>query len=295
MELTNQQILDAISKRVDYAEIARLLELDLNAIATQVITESEDYIQFKVFFDIGEFNTTITAQAPGEGQGFFETPVLISLVNGSYTNARGPQLYSLEFRIESFGFEKDYENIRKVLEAYSSINQGAIRSGEFNDALVTSTCDFPVLTTPSPYKGFNRFSAFMSWFLTFVYTGQLSNEVIIKLDGTAIEPTSFNANRQRVSDAAHKVNTSETVSINKSQVLSFAMTFPYNNSDLHKRILRNLKNNDIAKLNEVYVLSIEMPEVGDTNTYNVILTDGSFSLAQGGYLLINATFSISGV
>lgn len=295
MELTNEQILAAISKRVDYAEIARLLETDLNAIAGQVIENPEDFIQFKVFFDMGHFNTTIIAQAPGEGQGFYETPVLISLINGSYSTQRGPQLYALEFRIEAFGFEKDYENIRKIMEAYSALNQGAIRSGEFNDAMITAVCDFPVLGTPAPYKGFNRFSAFMSWYLTFVFTGQLTNSVIIELDAAEIQPLSFNVNRQRISDSAHMVSNAETKSINKAQVLSFGISFPFDNSDLHKRILRNIKNSDITKLNEVYVMTVEMPEVGDTDTYNVVLTDGSYSLAQGGYLLINATFAISGV
>lgn len=332
MAITNQQINEAIQERVNYAELARLLEADLNAIALQAIpihaeeqrqlalaqgktTDeanaiydklSTQYIEYKVFFDVGTFNTEITAQAPGEGQGMFKTPVLISFINGAFSNERGPQVYSLEFRIEAFGFEQDFDINRKIFEGYSRLNQGAIRSKEFNDAQVTSVCDFPVASTPAPYKGFNRFSIFMSWFLTFVYTGQLSNEVLIELDGDEIKPLTFSLNRQRVVEAAHLTGANETVTINKSQVISFALSMVYDNSDVAKRLLRNIKNPDISKLNEVYELSINYPQLNvynqqgelvtaETNTYDVVVVDGNATINQGGYLVLTITFNISGV
>jgi hypothetical protein len=329
MELTNQQINEAIQERVNYAELARLLEVDLNAIALQAIpihaeeqrqlllaqgktqTEANElydklsaqYIEFQVFFDVGTFNTTIEAQAPGEGQGFFKTPVLISFINGNFSNERGPDVYSLEFRIEAFAFEKDFDISRKIFEGYSRLNQGAIRSKDFNEAQVTSVCDFPVTTSPIPYKGFNRFSIFISWFLTFVYTGQLSNEVIIKLDGDEIKPLTFSINRQRASNSAHLTGDAETKTINKSQVITFGLSMIFDNSDAAKRLLRNLKNSNINKLNELFELSIAYPQLTffddadieyiETDTYNCVLVDGSISLNQGSYLMLAVTFNVS--
>jgi hypothetical protein len=329
MPMTNQQINEAIEERVNYAELARLLETDLNAIALQAIpihaeeqrqlalsqgkTQEEankiyddlssQYIEFQVFFDTGIFNTTLQAQAPGEGQGFFKTPVLISFVNGNFSNQRGPQVYSLEFRIEAFAFEKDFDIARKIFEGYSRLNQGAIRSKEFNEAQVTSVCDFPIATQPSPYKGFNRFSIFISWFLTFVYTGQLSNEVLIKLDNEQIKPLSFSINRQRASNAAHLTGDAETKTVNKSQVITFALSMVYDNSEAALRLLRNLKNSDINKLNETFQLSIGYPQLTffddadveyiETDTYNCVLVDGTVSINQGGYMMIAATFNVS--
>jgi hypothetical protein len=326
MAITNTQINEAIQERVNYAELARLLEADLNAIALQAIpihaeeqrqgkTQAEadaiydklalQYIEYKVFFDAGTFNTEITAQAPGEGQGMFKTPVLISFVNGSFSTARGPQVYALEFRIEAFGFEQDFEINRKIFEGYSRLNQGALRNEEFNDAQVTSVCDFPIATIPQPYKGFNRFSIFMSWFLTFVYTGQLSNEVVITLNGSTIEPQNFTINRQRTTEVAHPVGGNETVAINKSQVLSFGLSFIYDNSAIHKTVIRNIKNPELAKLNETFTLTVNYPQLNvynqqgqlvtaETNTYTVVLVDGGITINQGSYLLVNATFSIAG-
>jgi hypothetical protein len=332
MELTNQQINEAIQERVNYAELARLLETDLNAIALQAIpihaeeqrqlalsqgkTQTEaneiydklsaEYVEFKVFFDTGTFNTTIEAQAPGEGQGFYKTPVLITFINGGFSTERGPQIYSLEFRIEAFGFERNFDLNRKIFEGYSRLNQGVIRSKDFNDAQVTSVCDFPIATTPQPYKGFNRFSIFMSWFLTFVYTGQLSNEVSIKINEEEVKTLTFSINRQRVVESAHLTGTPETITINKSQVVSLALSLVYDGTTASKTLLRNIKNSEINKLNEVFILKVNYPqlnvynqqgdlETSETDIYKCVLVDGSIAINQGGYIILTATFNINEV
>jgi hypothetical protein len=145
----------------------------------------------------------------------------------------------------------------------------------------------------------------MSWFLTFVYTGQLSNEVVITLNGSTIEPQNFTINRQRTTEVAHPVGGNETVAINKSQVLSFGLSFIYDNSAIHKTVIRNIKNPELAKLNETFTLTVNYPQLNvynqqgqlvtaETNTYTVVLVDGGITINQGSYLLVNATFSIAG-
>lgn len=305
---TPQEIQTAIGKLVDYKELARLLQLDLNAIANEVLSQTIDvegvptpkypdqYIDFEVFFDVGEFNTYITAQAPGEGAGFYKTPVLLTAIGGQYSTERGPQVFSLEFRVEAFGFDRDYELVREVLAVYSQINQGKIRNLE-GDAFagtmqVASFSDYPALTTPAQYKGFNRFSGFISLFMTFIYTGQLSNAVEIKIDNNTITPLSFTVSRQRIQDSAQLTGTTETVSINKTQVLSFACSIVYDDSAILNTLLTDIQS---GGLNTEYTLSIKYPEVSATaNTYTVVIADGRIDIQQGGYVTLAFTMNISG-
>jgi len=158
---TNEDIFEQVSRRIDYEELVRILEHDLNHIANTTWQEGDSILEFKVFFDTDEFNTTVSLQHEGEGQPQLVTPVLVSLITGSYSQPKGPQIFNTTFRIEAFGFANDRERLREVFELYSSLNQGAILSGLFGSSLTTSFTDFPIITPPEPYKGMNRLSVFM--------------------------------------------------------------------------------------------------------------------------------------
>lgn len=300
MVYTQADILERISKLIDYNEVVRLLELDLNTIAREVVTEAEDYIEFKVFFDSGEFDFAVEAQAPGEGPGFHKTPVLLSLVSGDYENEKGPQIFQTNFRIEILGFEKDKENLRKILEIYSSLNQGGIKKNTENEVLTTSVTDFPVFSEIMQYRGFERVSIYMRWILTFIYSGQLSNEVEVSIDDDNIDLLSFNIKRLRVGDSIHKNNGDETLTWNKSQVLAFNAAIVYDGSAAAKKVLKNIKKNG-ANLNDELVLKVRYPNITEMtddeeviveeDTYNVTITEGDITINAGGYMTL--TFAMT--
>ena len=158
---TTEQIFEKLGQRIDYKELVRILENDLNHIANTTWKEGQDFIEFKAFFDFAEFETAIQFQAEGEGQPQRITPVLVSLLNGDFTEPKGPQLFATTFRIEAFGFESDKDQLREIFEIFGSLNQGAILSGMFGSSMTTSFTDFPIMTPPEPYKGANRMSIFM--------------------------------------------------------------------------------------------------------------------------------------
>jgi len=285
--MTSEQIIEKLNKRIDYSEIVRLLELDLNVIAQEVLTNPEDLIEFKVFFDYGEFDTAVNAQAPGEGAGFFTTPVLLSLIDGDYSTEKGPQVYQTQFRIEVFAFEKDMENVRAILEVYSSLNQGGVPSDLFAPALTTSITDFPVFTQPIQYKGFTRISAFMTWVLTFIYSGQMANEIKVSIDDDELNLLALNIKRTRVGDSVQRNTESETTTVNTGQSLVFSGSFIYDNSDAANSILNNIKNFGSTDLNTVYSLEVEYPSMEVSDTYSVVLTEGDVNIVQGGYVTID--------
>lgn len=302
-ELTREQIKEALDSQIDYKELTRLIELDLNILAQELITQPEDYIEFKGFFDFGEFDTTINLQAPGEGNGFYPTPVLVSLIDGNYTTQKGPQVFSTIFTIEAFGFEKDAENLRKIFDAYSKLNQGQIKTDEFGHYKTISFTDFPVMTTPTPYKGMNRLSVFITLNLSFIYDGQLSNQVRILLDNEEIDLLSFNISRQRIGDSIQRNNKDETETIQKAQILSFSGSFIYNGSNVGKKVVRNIKNLGYG-LNQGFILKVIYSDIGnldinnnlvpDTDTYNVIISEGDITILQGGYLQLTFSMVING-
>ena len=297
MSYTIADIQEKLAKRINYQEIVRLLELDLNTIAQEVITDAEEYIEFKVFFDADDFDTTVNIQAIGDGSGFFVTPVMLQLVGGSYSTEKGPQVYQTEFRIEVFGLEKDLDNLRKILEVYSSLNQGAITNDLFANAMTTSITDFPVVSEPFQYKGFTRISMFMSWMLTFIYRGQLANEVEILIDDEMVDTFAFNIKRSRISDTIQRNDETESSTINKSQVLVFNGGMIFDNSDVAKKILRDLKQKG-GELNPEYVLTINYPMVldelgkADSDVYDVTITDGDITINAGGYLTLTFTMTL---
>jgi len=292
MSYTVQDIQDKLNKRIDYQEIIRLLELDLNTIAAEVITDPEQFIEFKVFFDSDEFDTTINLQGVGEGNGFFITPVMLQLIGGDYATEKGPEVFQVEFRIETFAMQQDLDNIRKVLEIYSSLNQGGITKDVFANALTSSITDFPVVSEPFQYKGFTRISAFMSWILTIIYSGQLANEVGIKIDGDDINLLSFNINRTRTNDSIHRNTASETSTINKSQLLVFNCGMIYDNSDIAKKMFKNIKDLN-SNMNQSFYLTVQYPILNETDTYNVILTDGDIQINAGGYVTLTFTLTLA--
>lgn len=298
---TYQDIQEKLAKVINYNIIATVLQTDLNSIAQEIITDPKDSMEFKVFFDFGNFDTTVNAQAPGEGQGFLITPVLLSLVNGDYSTQKGPQVYSLSFRIEALGFEKDKDNLQKIFEVYSALNHGQIVNEEDSiyNTMVTTFCDFPVKTEPIPYKGFNRISIFLTLNINFIYNGQLTNEITYTLDGDNIEPLSFTISRNRSIDTVHPNNGGETITINQSQSLIFNGSMIYDGSDAAKSLVLAIKTLN-STLNTIYSLVITYPniligdpEAASVDTYNVVLIDGDLILNVGGYLTLNFTFAIA--
>lgn len=292
MAFTTADIIEKIERRVDYAEVARVLQLDLNIIAQQVITDAQQYLEFEVFFDYGEFDTAISAQAPGEGNGFFVTPVLLSLVDGSYTTDKGPQVYQTEFRIEVLAFEQDRENVRAVLEVFSSLNQGAVSADVFANALTTTLTDFPIMSEPLQLKGFTRMNFYMSWLLTFIYTGQLANEVEFKINDEPINFLSFDIKRMRGIDVIHRNNENELSTINKNQSLVFTALLIFDNTDAAVLLLKNIK--DLGSgLNDILELKINYPTIELEDTYNVVLTEGDIQIMNGDYVKLSCVFAIN--
>ena len=248
-----------------------------------------------MFFDYGEFDTTVNAQSPGEGAGFHITPVLLRLVGGDYTMKTGPQIFQTQFRIEAFGFTKDMENIRAVLEVYSALNQGAFSTDLFANAMTTSITDFPIFSESMPYKGFDRISAFLSWHLTFVYSGQMSNDVKITIDGEPLNTLDFSIKRMRNGNSIQRNNESETRTLNDNQVLVFTGFTVFDGGISTTKIMREIKNLG-TDLNVPLELKIKYPviiedEIPEQDIYTVVLTEGDINITQGGYL--NLTFALA--
>ena len=289
---TIEQIEEKLSKRIDYQEIARVLEGDLNHIANITWEEGNSIVEFRVFFDYAEFETAIQVQHEGEGQPQRITPVLLSLLNGDFTEPKGPELFNATFRVEAFGFDQDKERLRVIFEVFSSLNQGAILSEMFGATLTTSFTDFPIMTPAEPYKGVNRFSVFFVWNMNFLFTGQLGNDVKVLIDGEKLDFTSFAIRRERIQETDQPNNKDETVSIASSQMLVFSGGIVYDNKNTSKKLLRNIKNLG-AGLTENFTLEIEYPSVGDTDTYNVLLMDGDISIPSGGVMSLTFTMAIT--
>ena len=211
------------------------------------------------------------------------------MLDGQFSEPKGPQLFNILFRIEAFAFERDKEPIRRIFEVYNKLNQGAILSGMFGSSLTTSFTEFPVVTPPEPYKGMNRFSVFMLWNLNFIYTGQLSNDVKLRIDGEELDFTIISIARHRMTDSTQRNNEDEMISLTTSQDLTIGATTIYDGSSVSKKILRNIKNLGFG-LDETFQLEIEYPEVEDTDIYTTIISDGSIEIEKGSVL--NMSFSM---
>ena len=287
--ITEQDIIERLERRIDYKELARILEHDLNMISGQVAQGDTTPIEFKVFFDFGDFDTHINQQAQGEGQHHKITPVVISLINGDYAVESGPELYSTTYRIEAFGFKRDKEQLRAVFETFSALNQGALVSGMFNSSMATSLTDFPIMTTPEPYKGEDRMSVFMTWNINFIYTGQLANEVEFELDGQKVTIQGFNIKRDRSFKAVQRNGSAETTANVHNQTLILTGTVIYDGSDATKRLLRSAKklNTDMT---EEFNLKITWPSILDENEepevdeYKLVLVEGDITVVEGSYV-----------
>jgi hypothetical protein len=296
MAYTYEEVQAAIEQQINYAELALLLETDLNAIADQIIVDdpSGEYVSFKVFFDSGEFNTTIEDASIGEGDGFNVTPVLLKFVNGDYSSARGPQFFSTVFSIEVFGFEKDREKLRQIFETYSYLNQGRIDNEEIG-IYTTRTLEFPVFEDPVLWKGSTRFQGFMRLFMTYMYDGQLSNGVLFTVDGEPLIVQSLNLRRIRTPKAGQKNEQQEVVNIYESQILTITGGMLFDNSTAAIVLLNELKTLNRG-LNTQHTLTVTYPVVSATpDTYKMYLDNGDIGVNEGGVITLSFVFALAEV
>lgn len=302
MSYTTLDIQEALEKQINYEELSRILELDLNNVAEELIKDAQDTITFKVFFDSGEFETTISDTLPGEEEGFLITPVLLKFVNGNYSTMRGPKFFSTVFSIEVMGFEKDRENLRKIFETYSYMNQGLIDKDELG-FYITKTLEFPFFDVPFQLKGETRFQGFMRLFLNYMYTGQMSNEVITLLDDEEVIIQNLQIKRTRNPKSDQMNEITEITNIYESQILIFSGSMIYDGSNAAKKLFRNIKTVN-AGINQDFTFTITYPNIGevieeefvaDENVYAVYLDNGEISIIEGGVILMDFVFTLAGV
>lgn len=294
MSLTYDKIREKLDNLIDYREIAENLENDLNAVAHELLKDDpQNSIDFKVFFDVGEFDAATKAPSPGEGPGFHTTPVLLSLIDGSFGSNTGPQAVQAYFRIEAFGFKKDVDNLRDIFSAYSYLNRGELLP-EYTEGvgIATSVMDFPIVSEIEQYRGFERLSVFVSWVLTFFYDGQLSNEVKYTLNGNPINIEGFNIKRDREISATHRNNEDETRTINTSQILGFTGVTVFDGTEATVDLLKQIKdeNSDMKKVN---TLKVEYPSINEVDEYSVVLVEGDVAINRGDYLILTFAFALN--
>lgn len=252
-------IQDALEKQIDYQELTSLLEVDLNNIADELIQDPEDIIEFKVFFDAGEFNSLIEEGSLGEGEGFSKTPVLVKFINGDYGTLNTSNIFSTVFNIEVMGFEKDRENLRKIFETYSYLTQGLIDKDEVG-IYITKTLEFPYFGDPYQLKGAVRMQGFMRLFISYVYEGQMSNEIKVFLNGIPAKIQDFEISRTRVAKSQQKNNTPEITNNYESQALTAHGTMVFDNSASAKLLFRSIKNLEQGLKSKIN-LTLEYPNI----------------------------------
>jgi hypothetical protein len=178
--------------------------------------------------------------------------------------------------------------LREIFEVFSSLNQGAIVTGLLGSNMATSFTDFPIMTPPEPYKGFNRLSVFMVWNLNFIYSGLLSNEIEITLDNENLDVQNLTIGRERTFNSIQRSNEDESVSLAHTQILTFGGSIIYDGSNAAKKLLRNIKNLG-HELNEIFTLTVKYPELDETDTYKVIVNSGNISIPAGGIISLDFT------
>lgn len=93
-------------------------------------------------------------------------------------------------------------------------------------------------------------------------------------------------------DTIQRNNEDETKTITRSQMLLFSGGIIYDGKDVTKKLLRNIKNLGQGLL-ENFTLEIEYPEIEDTDTYNVLLVEGSVSIPSGGVISLDFSMAIT--
>ena len=257
--MTYEDIQNAINKQIQYQELADLLEVDLNNISDRINEDPQKLIVFKVFFDTGEFNTVVQEGGHGEGTGFRITPILLRFVNGDYGTLKGPQFFSTVFNIEVLGYDDQRTELRKIFETYSYMNQGIIDKDEVG-IYITKTLEFPIFSEPFQLKGEMRTQGFMRLFINYMHNGQMSNDVIYKLDGGEALIQGFALSRQRTPRADQMNSETETTNIYESQVITFSGSMLYDGSYAAKKLFRGLKTLN-SGLNQKYRFEVIYPNI----------------------------------
>jgi hypothetical protein len=130
--------------------------------------------------------------------------------------------------------------------------------------------------------------------MNFIFSGQLGNNVKIRVDGEEIYFRNFTVRREREQDTIQRNNEDETKTIARSQILVFSGGIIYDGKEVSKKLLRNIKNLGQG-LVENFELEIEYPAVGDIDTYNVLLLDGEITIPSGGVIDLIFTMAVTDV
>lgn len=294
MSYNRDDILNATRRLIDYESVRDLLEHDLNTIADILVDDPQEIIEFQVFLDAGEFDTYIAAQAPGEGRGFFKTPVMLYIVGGEFATEKGPQVYNIEYEIQTFSFERDREMIRKILETYAVQNQGRIDSDAETSSKVIRTVSFPTGLAPMEYKGMTRMSFIQGMYMAHIFAGQLFNDIIFRVDGDELDVLTYIISRKRIQGSGQENEQNEAVVKNTSQSLFLTMSFIYDKSAAALNILNNVRRKGKG-LEQQFAVEVIYPDIEEADYYAMTITEGEITGSAGSHLQLTVNMALTEV
>lgn len=299
MSYSQEDIIKKTDGLIDYKELNRLIELDLNTIAETYLSTLEGYpenmIQFEVFDDFGTFNKYIELQGPGIGQQTPITPVLISNLGGSFNNEKGPEVYMLNFEMQAYGFEDDHLNLRNIFTIYAEIKHGKTEYLESITGEDGGSASYyhmlPAFGVPVSDGGVRRITLFQNYGMTIVKEGKLFNQAVFTYDGHELDVLAFNVQKSKQTGSGQKNSQAFIGTQAESQTIVVSLNMISDDSRGSRLLSEDIRKYHVG-LNQKREISITYPgEAPDS--YTVILTDGGIQGTAGGYFTINATFNLA--
>ena len=131
--------------------------------------------------------------------------------------------------------------------------------------------------------------------MSYMYDGQMSNEVVMTIDSDPLVTQSFSIARARNSKSNQENNHQEVVTIYENQILTFSGSMLFDNSAAAVKLLNNIKTLD-SGINTEYALAITYPAISATpDTYIVSLGSGNISINEGGVITLNFVLTLAEV
>lgn len=263
---------------------------DIVAVIQAALNDNTDNIVFQIYADLGEYDSAKKVKV-GNNPATLPIPGVLRTISGAFDTTEEADSYSATYTLELLGFESNYEATKDLIFNFAHANTGV--SDVFAGDGYTSifAYDLPQIGSIYNFNGANRAPMFLSFDITFVKSGILSDTITITLNGTPLPIIQASFSRNKIIDKKTYSDGVEREAQNQEQELVLDTTILYTSTLGVSTIRDSIFENNV--MNTTYVINYNDGIID--KTYTMVITASNINLATGAYATLQASFAIAKV
>ena len=269
--------------------IIEQLNTDINALSTTLKSNS------KITRAI-PFNVVANVQDYEDDKQYSSTSIVAGIarsLTGAFTPSQNYQAYSDNILITFYAFTNDVDDMEIILNEYASAYSGKwVRSGDW---VYAARFDRPTIGNRDVDEGEERVVAFLNLSYSFILSGYLADDVMIKINTVEVPILSYNHNIVKEGKSSDSKTEGGVITTHHTKsTITKTMKFIHIANASLTELLEDIDTGDYLNREYTIFYGLSCDAAGANCTYNntetMVLTSGDIEFQEGGFQFIKATF-----